>query len=264
MSVCCSSVTSAAPSTPCITSRTRSPRRRSVTRSSPTILTAMFARVPDSMWSMRCEIGCPMATFVPGSPAKLAPQLRQQLLARPLRLAQADVDFRRLDALHVLVELGAARAPGRGHDLGLRQQNLLDPRADLVRLAERRPRQRVHADGQAALVELGKKRGAEARRRRPRRPAAAPPRPRSPAAADRARTGSTRANRDFSALRDAAFVAADDRRRARQERVAQRRRDDDRDRQRREQRDDVGLGQRREQPALDAASGRRSAGTPAR
>ena len=40
---------------------------RSVGRSSPKILTAMLARVPDSMWSMRCEIGCPIVTFVPGS-----------------------------------------------------------------------------------------------------------------------------------------------------------------------------------------------------
>ena len=86
----------------------------------------MFARVPDSMWSMRCEIGWPIVTFVPGSPAKLAPQLGQQLLARPLALAQADVDLRRLHALHVLVELGAPGAPRRGHDLGLRQQDLLD------------------------------------------------------------------------------------------------------------------------------------------
>ena len=36
-------------------------------RSDPKILTAMFARAPDSMWSMRCEIGCPMVMLVPGT-----------------------------------------------------------------------------------------------------------------------------------------------------------------------------------------------------
>jgi hypothetical protein len=72
------------------------------------------------MWSMRCEIGCPIETFV------------QQFIARPLTLAQSHVDLGGLDALHVLVELGAAGAPGGGHHLGLRQQDLLDARADLV------------------------------------------------------------------------------------------------------------------------------------
>ena len=56
-SICCSSDRSATPGTPAIAARTRSPSRRSVPRSSPNTLTAMLARVPDSMWSIRCEIG---------------------------------------------------------------------------------------------------------------------------------------------------------------------------------------------------------------
>ena len=43
-------------------------------RSSPKILTAMLARVPDSMWSMRCEIGWPIVTFVPGQQRHLLSQ----------------------------------------------------------------------------------------------------------------------------------------------------------------------------------------------
>ena len=69
-----------------------------------------------------------------------APQLGEQLGARPAGLAQADVDLRRFDALHVLVVLGAAGPPRRRDDLRLRQQDLLDAPADLVGLRQRRAR----------------------------------------------------------------------------------------------------------------------------
>ena len=39
-----------------------SARLRSVSRSSPKILRAICARTPESMWSRRCEIGCPTLT----------------------------------------------------------------------------------------------------------------------------------------------------------------------------------------------------------
>ena len=39
---------------------------RRTSSSPPKIFTATLARVPDSMWSMRCEIGCPTWTLVPG------------------------------------------------------------------------------------------------------------------------------------------------------------------------------------------------------
>ena len=68
-----------------------------------------------------------MVTFVPGSVAELAPQLGQQRLARPVGLPQADVDFSRLDALHVLVVFGPPGAARRRDHLGLRQQDLARP-----------------------------------------------------------------------------------------------------------------------------------------
>ena len=151
-------------------SRTRSPSRRSVGRSSPKTLTAMFARVPDSMWSMRCEIGWPIVTFVPGSVEKPRRSAASSSARGRSGVAQADVDLRRLDALHVLVELGAAGPPRRGDDLGLRQQDLLDAPADLVGLGERRAGQRVGLHGQAALVELRQERRAHPRQRRRPRP----------------------------------------------------------------------------------------------
>ena len=39
---------------------------RRTSSSPPKIFTATLARVPESMWSMRCEIGWPILTFVPG------------------------------------------------------------------------------------------------------------------------------------------------------------------------------------------------------
>ena len=66
-----------------------------------------------------------------------APQIREQVGARAPRLFQADVDFRRLHALHVLVQLGASGSPRRGDDLGLREEDLLDAAADLVGLGQR-------------------------------------------------------------------------------------------------------------------------------
>ena len=66
MSACASTARSTTPGTWAMTARTSSPSARSCGKSSPKILTATLARVPDSMWSMRCEIGCPTVTFVPG------------------------------------------------------------------------------------------------------------------------------------------------------------------------------------------------------
>ena len=103
---------------------------------------------------MRCEIGWPIVTFVPG---KVENPRRSDASSSPrerLRLAQADVDLRRFDALHVLVELGTSGAPCRRDDFGLGQQNLFDALADLVRLRERRAGQRVGLDRQAAFMKF--------------------------------------------------------------------------------------------------------------
>jgi hypothetical protein len=44
----------------------------------------MLARVPDSMWSMRCEIGCPIVTLVPGSVENCRAARQQRLARRPV------------------------------------------------------------------------------------------------------------------------------------------------------------------------------------
>ena len=125
----------------------------------------MFARVPDSMWSMRCEIGCPIVTFVPGSVENPRRSSASSSSRGRVGLAQADVDFGGFDALHVLVELGAAGSARRRDDFRLRQQDLLDPAADLVGLRQRRAGQRVRLNRQAAFVELGQERRAHPRHR---------------------------------------------------------------------------------------------------
>ena len=106
---------------------------------------------------------------MPGSVANCRRSSASSSLPRPTGLAQADVDFGRLDALHVLVEFGAAGAARRRDHFGLGQQDLLDAAADLVGLRERGARQRVGLHGQAAFVELRQERRAGARQCRPAR-----------------------------------------------------------------------------------------------
>ena len=100
-----------------------------------------------------------------GQRREAAPQGGQQLVTRPFGLAQADVDLGGLDALHVLVELRAAGAPRRGDHFRLRQHDLLDASANLVRLGERGARQRVGLDGQRSFMELRQKSRAHPRDR---------------------------------------------------------------------------------------------------
>ena len=234
-------------------------------RSSPKTLTAMLARVPDSMWSIRCEIGCPIVTFVPGSVENCRRSSASSSCARAAGLAQADVDLGGLDALHVLVVLGAA-GPARGRDhLRLRQQDLLDAPADLVGLRQRGAGQRIRLHGQAAFVELGQEGGAHAGQRRSRGDQQRRPRDgdhrtrdgRAPAAASRAnRALSVRASQPSwprwidGALRQEGERRAPASRRSRRPATRAARRC-------------------RRTPAASAAglrrrSGRRSAGTPAR
>ena len=167
--------------------RTLSPSLRSVPRSSPNTLTAMLARVPDSMWSIRCEIGCPIVTLVPGSVensrrnAASSSSRGRPVSRRPTSISAASTPC---TCSSYSARPGAAR---RGHHLGLRHQDLLDAPADLVGLGERRAGQRVGLHRQAALVELRQERGARAGQRadrardRRRRPPAATRRGRSSA-----------------------------------------------------------------------------------
>ena len=65
-STCCSMLTSATPSTVFMAAWICLPVRNMVFRSSPNSFTAIWACVPESMASMRCDIGCPISMFAPG------------------------------------------------------------------------------------------------------------------------------------------------------------------------------------------------------
>ena len=74
-SACCSTVGSTTPgmlSISCLTSLANCRRRVRLagSLSGPKSLMATAARVPESMWSMRCEIGWPICTAIPGILAK--------------------------------------------------------------------------------------------------------------------------------------------------------------------------------------------------
>jgi hypothetical protein len=178
-------------------------------------------------------------------------QRRQQLLARAIGLAQADIDFGRLDALYVLVELGPSGSAGSGDHFGFGQQDLFDAAPDFVRLRERCPGQRVRLDRQTAFVELGKECRSHPRDRKPGRDEEQ----------DREGDDDARVIDDvrkvareprFQRSGQPAVVSALDRSCARQKRIRQRRRDDDGHSQRGQQRHDVRERERRQQPAFDA------------
>ena len=91
--------------------RMSSARPRRVSRSSPKIFSAICARTPDSMWSRRCEIGCPTLVDAGNTDRRL----RMSAMISALRAAaglQVDLDLGGMDALGMLVELGPARAAG--------------------------------------------------------------------------------------------------------------------------------------------------------
>ena len=146
-----------------------SPRERSTARSSPKILTATLVREPDSMWSMRCEMGWPMVMLVPRHQRQALAYLLEHDLAGPSLLFQPHVDLGRLDSLHVLVELGPPRPPAGAGDLGHVEEQPLDGAPEGARLGEARPRQGHRADHQRALVERGQERPPQERGGRGRR-----------------------------------------------------------------------------------------------
>ncbi len=65
-STCCSTLTSTIPSIPDIAFLILLPVEYSCCRSSPNSLIAIWASVPESIASMRCEIGCPISIAAPG------------------------------------------------------------------------------------------------------------------------------------------------------------------------------------------------------
>ena len=92
----------------------------------------MLARVPESMWSMRCEMGWPMVMFMPGTSEKSRRRASRNSALLRSRRDQCYVQLGRLHPLGVLVEFGAAGAAGDGDHLGMRQQVLLHDAAQLI------------------------------------------------------------------------------------------------------------------------------------
>ena len=72
--------------------------------------------------------------------------------------AESNFDLRRLDALNVLVSLGASCAPRRRHHGGVFQERSLGEGAKRVGLFKRGSRKRDRRDRQTAFVELRQKR----------------------------------------------------------------------------------------------------------
>ena len=163
-----------------------------------------------------------------------------------------DVDLGGVDVLGVLVELGAARAPGRGDHLGVGEQGLLDPAAQPVRLLERGARERHRRQGQRPLVEVGQEGPAEegeADACASDEHGAA--RQHAPSSAARTRREDRRVARLEPVHHDALRVSRTACER-REEQRAERRGHRERHHQRGRQRHHVGEAERREQPPLDA------------
>jgi hypothetical protein len=104
---------------------------RSASRSSPKILMAICERTPESMWSMRCEMGWPTSSAA----GRLASRARMSALISSIAARQlgggleAHVEFADMHAFRVLVEFRAAAAPPDVRHLG----HLLDQHLGLAR-----------------------------------------------------------------------------------------------------------------------------------
>ena len=150
----------------------------------------------------------------------------------------------------MLIQFGAPGPPPDGLDFGHLHQDPLGNQADPIGFGERDARIEQHVDGERALVE-GRQEGARKQRR-------GDPRHRH----GEQRHGDQRAlmakgafeQRRVAALEQAhqGAVAMIEAFQMRQHVVGHHRRQRDRDREAGEDRDDVGLAQRREQPALDS------------
>ena len=150
-SVCCSMDKSTTPGTASISLRARLASRRSWYRLSPKIFTATLARVPESMWSMRCEIGWPMMTFMPGISEKSRRNASSNSFLVRFCIFKRHVNLRGLHALGVLVQFRAALAARHAGHFGMREQRALNQDAILVGLFQRRARQRDRARASACL-----------------------------------------------------------------------------------------------------------------
>ena len=88
---------------------------------------------------MRCEIGWPTVTFVPGSSDTFSRISSSTSSLGRSFIVEPHVDLRGLDALHVLVQLGPAGPPGRRRHLRHAQQHPLQRIAERVRVRQTGP-----------------------------------------------------------------------------------------------------------------------------
>ena len=110
----------------------------------------MLARVPESMWSIRCEIGWPIVTFVPGSVAELraAAPARSSARGRPVSRRPTSISAA---STPCTCSSYSARPVRRAvaTTSGCASRICSTRAPDLVGLRERRARQRVRLHGEA-------------------------------------------------------------------------------------------------------------------
>ena len=187
-----------------------------------------------------------------GKEGEITPQRLKQFLLGPLLHLQGHVNLRRLDALGVFVQLGAALASRHAGYLRMREQRAFNEVAILVGLSQRRAGQRDRAQGQRAFVELGQEGPPHEERRTQRQPQrhgsghAHSPRMRQHGGQDSRVVG-------FQPGHHLWLLAFLHGTAAWQEQVTQHRRHGQRHQQRRAQRHDIREAQRFEQPPLDPA-----------
>ena len=162
MSFCCSVDRSTTPGIWPIALSTSLASSRSLSRSSPNTLTAMLARVPESMWSIRWPMGWPNCALTPGIAADITANGLQQLRPGSFRLAHADgavhvqrqVDLAALRVHAVGVGLTPSGTPADGRDLRVLHERLLDDVGELVALLQRDAGDAHQADHQGTFAEL--------------------------------------------------------------------------------------------------------------
>ncbi len=90
-----------------------------------------------------------------GDAGKIGAQRGEEVLLAALAHLQRDFHFRRRYVHRVRITFGAASAARGGDHLGMRQQDVLHHAPETVGFRQRSARQRRHADGQRAFVEVG-------------------------------------------------------------------------------------------------------------
>ena len=97
----------------------------------------MFARVPEHVIdAMRDRLAD--RDVRSWEQRRFLPQLLEHLFARPILHLEANIDLGRLDALHVLIELGSASATRRGRDFGDAEHQSFERIAQRVRVGQAR------------------------------------------------------------------------------------------------------------------------------